>query len=167
MKFSAVPLSKVGRITKTHGYEGNVRIDFDDSYNINQKEPLFLMFHQKPVPFFITSFSGSNPFVVTLYTIDSLEKAQDILGKDVFAALGDTEEEDDLSWVGFKLIDTQLGEIGTIQDIIENTAQDIIVTQYKGQECLIPFVEEFIEAVDDENQTLTLNLPEGLLDLES
>jgi 16S rRNA processing protein RimM len=105
--------------------------------------------------------------VVTLYTIDSLEKAQDILGKDVFAALGDTEEEDDLSWVGFKLIDTQLGEIGTIQDIIENTAQDIIVTQYKGQECLIPFVEEFIEAVDDENQTLTLNLPEGLLDLES
>ncbi len=167
MKFSPGPLSKVGRITRTHGYEGNVRIDFEDSYNFDQKEPLFLMFHQKPVPFFITAFSGSNPFVVTLYTVDNLEKAQQLLGKDVFASNPGEQDEDELTWIGFQLVDTQIGEIGTIENIIENTAQDIIVTTHKGQECLIPFVKDFIDSVDEDNQTLYLNLPQGLLDLEA
>jgi len=55
---------------------------------------------------------------------------------------------------GMKLMDDTFGEIGTVSEVLEYSNQAIIQTFYK-----------IIHHVDRENNTLHLNLPEGLLDV--
>lgn len=166
MIFSAGPLTPVGRIIKTHGYEGKLRIDIDDYTDIDLKEPLFLMFDQKPVPFFITEHTKSNPYIVSFADIDTLEKAQKIQGKDLYAPVHQVEYEEDGSFVGFTLVDSKLGVIGKVESVIDTGAQELIQTTYRQRECLIPLVEDFIVEVNEDKQKLTMNIPEGLLNLD-
>ncbi len=166
MIFSVGPLTKVGRITKTHGYAGKLRIDVEDSFDIDLKEPLFLMFHQKPVPFFVTEKSNTNPFIVSFADVNTVEEAQDFQGRDVFLPSQQLKIEEENSLIGFEIIDVNLGKIGLVEDIVSHKTQDLILTSHKKRECLIPFVDDFIEIIDEENGIITLNLPDGLLDLD-
>ena len=52
MIFSTGPLTEVGRVIKTHGYDGNLRFEIFNGIEIDLKEPVFMMFDHKPVPFF-------------------------------------------------------------------------------------------------------------------
>ena len=61
MIFSAGHLLEVGRVIKTHGYEGKLRFELFNGIEINQKEPIFMMFDHKPVPFFINEISTKKP----------------------------------------------------------------------------------------------------------
>jgi 16S rRNA processing protein RimM len=72
------------------------------------------------------------------------------------------EEVDDL--IGYKVV-IEGNEIGVITDIEIMPMQELFVVDMGGREVLIPFVDDFIEDIDDEAKTITLNLPEGLLDL--
>ncbi len=166
MIFSTGPLTEVGRILRTHGYEGNVRIDIYDSIEINFKEPLFLMFDQKPVPFFVLEHSKSNPYIAKLDGILSLEDAQKLLGKSIYLPEELFEEEDEDSFVGYTAKDTNFGTIGVVREIIENSAQDLLVVMRDEKEILIPFVEEFVVELNDEHKIIVLNLPDGLLDID-
>lgn len=166
MIFSTGPLTEVGRIQKTHGYEGNVRIDIFDSIEIDFKEPLFLMFDQKPVPFFVLQHSSTNPFISKIDGIDSLEQAQKLVGKSVYLPEIVFEEDIEETFVGFTAKDSTFGTIGTVKEIIENSAQDLIVITRGDKEILIPFVDDFIIEINETHKIMVLQLPEGLLDLE-
>lgn len=164
MIFSADPLVIIGRIMKTHGYEGKLKLEIDDDIDIDLKEPVFLMFQEKPVPFFITEFSGSNPFIVKIDDIDTIDLARELVGRDLYIQSEEIEEGPDLA--GYSLVDIKLGTIGTVIEIVSNSAQDLIVTHYNGSERLIPFVDELITEIDHETQMIGLNLPDGLLELD-
>ncbi|MDB9710366.1 hypothetical protein OAB13_10780, partial [Salibacteraceae bacterium] len=56
--------------------------------------------------------------------------------------------------------------IGAVEEVIENNMQLILVVVTEtGYEHMIPLVEDFIVDFDEKNQTLKLDLPDGLLDL--
>ncbi|MCB9262630.1 MAG: hypothetical protein H6607_09675 [Flavobacteriales bacterium] len=162
MIFSAHPLMLVGKINKTHSYEGLLRVEFIEE--IDFKEPLFLLINQKPVPFFIESISGSNPYVVKFYDVNTFEEAQLIQGQQLF--MTGTEDQNEALFVeGYAVVDVEKGKIGIIEEVIENPAHPILKLEYQSKECLIPLVEEFIHSFDHKSKILTMNLPEGLLDL--
>jgi len=161
MIFSAGDLVEVGKILKTHGYEGKLRIDLDNHIDI--KEPLFLMFHQKPVPFFIQENSSRN--IVSLDFVDTLEKAQELIGKTIYAPATGEEIESDQGILSYKVYDSDERLIGVIIDTIESHAQDVIVVQSDDKEVMIPFVEEFIIEFNPDKKRIIMELPEGLLDL--
>ena len=73
--------------------------------------------------------------------------------------------------VGFNVVDESAGLVGAVVDVLENPAHPLLQVRPQG-ECpgqdasvFIPLVEEFIVQVDEENNTLTMSLPAGLLDL--
>lgn len=74
-------------------------------------------------------------------------------------------QETDLA--GFSVVDQALGEVGTVVRLEENPAHALLVVQRSesGQEVLIPLVEEFLEAVDEQGRAIRVCLPDGLLDL--
>ncbi len=73
--------------------------------------------------------------------------------------------------VGYNIVDEAAGPVGVVADVLENPAHPLLEvrTQAEGAQpdatVFIPLVEEFIVGVDEQSNTLTMNLPEGLLDL--
>ncbi len=62
-------------------------------------------------------------------------------------------------------MDAQFGSLGNILEVTDNGSQELFVLNYKGREVLLPFVEDFVERVDEEAKKIFFNAPEGLIDL--
>ena len=56
--------------------------------------------------------------------------------------------------------------IGTIEGVDDSTANILfsVITE-SGEELLIPATDDFVEEIDDEKREITMNLPDGLLDM--
>ena len=67
--------------------------------------------------------------------------------------------------IGFTMIDTNFGNVGNITAINDNTAQALFEIDRDGTEILIPMNDEFIVEVNREKKTITVETPEGLIDL--
>lgn len=159
---------QAGSVDKTHGTKGELRISLTTDKTF--KEWAFLEIQGKPVPFYIESLQPTfdDGALLKLRDINSVEKASGFVGRTLLIPIGkrkksDLYAEDDFT--GFALVDETLGAIGVVEEIEEYPNQLLIRTKYNGQEVLIPAVEAFITEVNETNQTIYLNLPEGLLDI--
>lgn len=164
---------EIGTISKTHGYDGSVRIDLKgiESIALSKKEPLFLRIAQKLVPFFMEEFRKANDSVIARFEdINDNDQARRLCGYKVYAreAAVQKEEAGDLeSLIGYQVSDVNLGKLGEISNYIESETQPLLVMDYKDMEVLIPYVEEIILEIDDENKHIEVDLPEGLIELYS
>ncbi|MCR5274848.1 MAG: ribosome maturation factor RimM [Clostridiales bacterium] len=68
--------------------------------------------------------------------------------------------------IGLKVFDDERGELGTIKDIINSGASDIIIVKRKGKnELLIPYLNAIVYEVDIAGGTMKVKLPEGLYEI--
>ena len=67
--------------------------------------------------------------------------------------------------VGFEVIDTSTGKVGEVLSVYEGTGQDLIAVDYNGDEVLIPITDHIVTQVDKSKKVITVNLPEGLIDV--
>lgn len=66
--------------------------------------------------------------------------------------------------VGFQVVDTKLGPLGIIKDFADGSAHDIIMMEYQDKEVLIPMTDHIVGKADFETKTISVTLPEGLLE---
>ncbi|MGZ3743628.1 MAG: ribosome maturation factor RimM [Pseudobdellovibrionaceae bacterium] len=69
--------------------------------------------------------------------------------------------------MGFVVKTADQDNIGLIKGFSSNGAQDLLIVESAQGTVEIPFVEAFIKKIDFKHHTLVMDLPEGLLDLES
>ena len=56
--------------------------------------------------------------------------------------------------------------VGTVEEIIQNPGQDLLrILSAEKKEILIPFHTDFITAVSKKKKTITMDLPEGLMEI--
>lgn len=68
----------------------------------------------------------------------------------------------------FLLIDKMGSELGKIIGFATNGPQDLLrVTTSLGKEALVPLIDAFLVDIDFDKQQVTMDLPPGLLDLDS
>ena len=68
--------------------------------------------------------------------------------------------------IGMRVVTEDGAVLGTLSDVLQNTAQDVYEVQRAGEKpLLIPGVAAFIRQVDPAERTITVRLPEGLLEL--
>lgn len=167
---------KIGMFNKPHGIHGELSFTFtDDIFDRVECDYLICLLDGIFVPFFIESyrFRSDSSALVKLDGIDSAERARMFTNIDVYFPVKFAEEKEDapLSWeffVGFDVEDIHQGEIGTIIEVDNSTINTLfVIEQTDGEELLIPAQEEFICGIDAENRIMQVELPEGLLDLES
>ncbi len=173
MAIRKTDLTPIGKIIKPHGIHGEMSFSFTTD-----------IFETDKLPFLFLEIEGIMvPFVVTAYRLKSdttgLINLQNITTKDIAAqyeGIAIYVHQDDLRnleavnieseyFVGFRLSDKQLGDVGTIIDIDRSTANALFVVQQDEEEILIPATEDFIIAIDHKAMTILLDLPEGLLEL--
>ena len=161
---------KIGRLGKPHGVKGEITLMFsDDAFDRVDADYLVLLIDGILVPFFIEEyrFRNNETALMKFCDVDSQDAARELTGCDVFFPRDHSDaDEENVSWaeiVGYRLIDARSGrEAGTIASVDDSTL-NILFCLTDGK--LIPANEELITDVDTDKRQITIDLPEGILDL--
>jgi 16S rRNA processing protein RimM len=164
---------KIGCFTKPHGIKGEIGLatDYDiteqagDPYLICEIEGIF-------VPFFIENLRNKSrtTLLVKLAILDTEDAVRFLAGKEAYSPVDaiDEDEHTVTAWdtfIGYELYDTTHGLLGKITALDDSTINILLQIDYKGQELLIPAVDEWILSIDHRKKRLTASIPEGLLDM--
>ena len=161
---------QIGKLGKTHGVKGEISFLFDDDvFDRVDADYLILKVDGLFVPFFIEEYrfrSDANA-IVKFEDINTQERARELTGCEVYfpRELADSDD-DSISWaaiVGFNIIDAATGKpVGRIASIDDSTL-NILFELEDGK--LIPASEDLITDINQENRTVTIDIPDGLLEL--
>lgn len=163
---------QLGYVVKTHGLKGEIQIllDVDDPSQYTEMESMFVYQNNSLVPFFIEYLQVSGKkAIVKIEDIDAIDAAKPFVANPLYLPLEALPKLADGEYylhqlVGMKLLDKgQL--IGDVAEIFEMGPQNMISVIHQGEEVLIPLIDEIIEKVDLQSNTITANLPEGLIDV--
>ncbi|WP_316834103.1 ribosome maturation factor RimM [Pedobacter nutrimenti] len=163
----------IGYITKTKGLKGEVQLYFEyDEPELLDLDIVFAEINGKMVPFFISSYKlqPNNTGNFFFDDVDHIDKAQPLLRKKIYIPLSKVPEREDEDFhyndlKGYIVSDETQGELGEIIEINEYPQQFVATISYQNKEVLFPLNEDMILEIDEERQTLLIDLPEGLLDI--
>lgn len=163
----------LGKITKLHGYQGEVTVKLEKEFtgNLPEMETVFLEIEGKPVPFFISEpdYQGADILRLKFRDYESIEKVKEFIGARIFLTTGrkgKSISSDPARLCGFKVILPEKYILGTIKAVIEYPGQWILkIETQSAREILIPFHEHFIIKVDSKKKIIQMDLPEGLTEI--
>ncbi len=166
---------RIGRFGKPHGINGEISASVDDNIDTDALHCIVTEIEGLYVPFFIESLriKSTETLLLTIDGIDSDTEARKLTGLPVFALKRDNPFLDDphdgedgmyvADLVGFTVTAPDgrlIAEITGIEDSTENVL--FIGETTDGSTMFIPVADEYIESIDTENKTITMDLPEGL-----
>ena len=108
--------------------------------------------------------------IVHFADITSIDQAEQLQGHYCLVKTADLpqgfdrSEYDDL--VGLQLYGADGTRWGVVVRVEENPAHPLLVVERSGREALVPYVEDLVVSVDAATRMLTMQLADGLLDLE-
>ena len=160
----------IGRLGKTHGVKGEVSFQFeDDIFDRVDADYLVLDIDGILVPFFLEEyrFRSDTICLVKFCDVDTQQHASELTGCDVYFPRELADVEDELPMlaflVGFDIINAaDNSRIGSVVDIDDQTANILFVLD-NGM--LIPASDELISNIDTKHDTITMNIPDGLLEI--
>ena len=139
---------KIGLFNKPHGIHGELQFTFtDDIFDRVDCDYLICLLDGIFVPFFIEEyrFRSDSTALVKLEGIETAERARMFTNVEVYFPVKHAEE-----------VEVDTATVNTL----------FVVEQEDGEELLVPAQEEFIVEINQEKKLITVELPEGLLNLE-
>ncbi len=167
----------IGNTRKSYGVKGEMKLQINDEFleDIFNLKVVFLKINGKQVPYFIESVRVRNAPIIKFEDINSPEETNAISSMEIYAREEDLIPEEDRlfeaeglefeKYKGYTIIDIEKGRVGVIKEIVEFPQQEMAIVDYEKREILIPLNHELINSIDDVKKEMTLNLPDGLLDL--
>ena len=170
----------IGFTKKEHRLKGELKVLVEDEYleDLLKTPVIFLSIKGRHLPYFVEEARLENEFIIKLEDVDSKEAAHLLSSKEIFLQPSNIlkEEEKELEFedqsnlifghlVDFTLVDSELGELGKIIEVVEFPQQEMAVISHNENEVFIPIHENLIEKIDEEKQYIYMNLPEGILDV--
>lgn len=154
----------IGRITRTHGKRGEIQCLTSNEYWENADATfLILSIDNILVPFRVLDWrgKGSDSLIFQLDRITDEQLAQPLIGSQAYMLASDLSQDDELlpTWqsiTGYRVLDTDQGELGTIIHVDETTINTLITLD---NDQLIPLHEDFIINLEPDKQLLTICLP--------
>lgn len=166
---------KIGMFNKPHGIHGELSFTFtDDIFDRVDCDYLICLLDGIFVPFFMEEyrFRSDSTALVKLEGVYTAERARMFTNVDVYFPVEHVEEAEpgELSWdffIGFRMEDVSHGALGEVVEVDNSTVNTLFVVERPdGEELLVPAQEEFIVGIDQEQRLITVDLPQGLLNLE-
>jgi len=164
---------RIGKFKKPHGIKGEIAFYFENDifdkvdcpYIICKVDGIY-------VPFFVKDyrFKGADIALISLEDVNDDIQAKRFNGLDVYFPREYFNEEEDTEYtfdffIGFSVIDGQLGNIGVITAVDDATINTLfLINGIENKEIIIPASEDLITSVDIENKLIYFNLPSGLIE---
>ena len=164
----------LGKIVKPFSFKGEVliKLDTDEPESYEKIDAVFIEIKDNLIPFFVeqSKLHKSNLLRVKFEDIDNENDVNSLLKCDLYLPLTALPKLDDDQFyfhevIGFDVVDSIKGQIGTIKYINDNTAQTLIVIEYENKEVLIPMNDDIIDSVNKSDKKIYITAPEGLIDL--
>ncbi len=168
----------LGYTSKVHGKQGEltIKLEVDFLEECKRLESVLIQMNKMDtslIPFFISKshFQNNGTLRVKLDDINEIADAKPLVGKSVYIPnhfLPKLEGNDFYHHevIDFKIIDTNYGEVGQLNQILNYPKQAIFeVVNSDNKEILIPIADDIIVNVNREKKTIEVNSPDGLIDL--
>lgn len=163
----------IATVIKAHGIKGELNVELTDYAEPEEDFApgacIIIEIDGLDVPFFVSTARsrGSQSMLLALDGVTSEQQAAELAGYTLFI-YADPEESDELTageLLGYDIIDADSGRaVGRVEELEELTSGSWYFRLADSAK-LIPAVDEMIEAVDSDARTITMRLPEGLLEL--
>lgn len=166
----------LGTVVAKYSFKGEVliKLDTDDPETYLSLQSFLLEDESRLIPYFTTKVQlhKSQLLRVSVEGVKSEKQADLMIGKSVYLPLDQLPKLDEDQFyfheiIGFKVIDSVQGPIGTITGVNDASSQVLLEVEHKGRQILIPLVDDLIQQLDKQQKQLYLSIPEGLLDLDS
>ena len=163
--------TSVGRIVSTHGLKGEVGLALDNDIDVDDLVGLDAWVvpasSTMSATRFVTARSGPKGPLVTLYGCSSIGIAQELRGREVLVRTCEAPEpapyRTAVNPLGFGVTDERVGELGTVDEVIETGANDVWVVHGAHGEVLIPVIDDVVVEIDSAAERIRVKLLEGLL----
>jgi 16S rRNA processing protein RimM len=165
----------IGYIQKFRGLQGEVELQFtDDPFDRGSAEYLVLKIDEILVPFFLENyrFKNNDTAILKFEDIDNDVKAKKLVGLQVYYPLEHLNDEEDQelsslkALTGFTLYDESFGEVGIINMVDDSSYNTLFYVDHpKKGELVLPYHDDFLVDYNIANRTITLALPQGIIDL--
>ena len=164
----------VGTIVNKFSFKGEllVKLDTDEPEIFLEMESVFIEIGKKLVPFFIIKSQLHKSMLLRLKIedVDDEATADSLMKKRLFLPLTFLPPLEGNKFyyhevIGFNMVDSVHGDIGTIKSINDTTSQALFEVEADGKEILIPLNDHFINRLDREEKKIHVSTPEGLIEL--
>lgn len=151
----------IARVLKSNGIDGGILIGMQGVTidEIDTSEPVFIEFDGLPVPFFFDDIKpkGKDKAIAHITDVSSLEDAEEIVGRLIYADYFEEEEEGE-DFIGWTLFDKErrIGVVDCFEDIPGNPCLGI-------GDVLIPLHDDLVLDIDEKKKVIVLDIPEGLI----
>lgn len=167
-------LVPVGKIARTHGVRGAVKIyPYGDTLALQEPGALLMLktaVANRPQTLTLVNIRQQGRFLIGQFQeLSGMEAARLVLGQEVFLPedrLPPTEEGEYYYYqlIGLNVETTDGKPVGRLTGILETGANDVYIIDRNGREVLIPAVEEIVARVDLQRRLMVIDPPEGLID---
>ncbi len=164
-------IAPIGIFGKTHGIKGEINLELNIDFDLENTPYIIVDIDGIFVPFFIEDYRyKSDTMALVLFEdINTEEQVRPFFGKKAYVkkdALGE-DENDEMSinyYVGFTMLTPQRVVIGQIVEIDDSTANVLFVLD---NDALVPVGAVEVLDLDTDNHTMIVEIPEGLLDIDN
>lgn len=163
---------QIAYVARTHGLKGEVTVVLDpDCPDLLSLKSVFLEIKGQLVPYFVESVSQKGPKAyLKLEGINDAHRAEALTSAGIFIPKSQRPQlprgkfyNDEV--VAFNVVDKSAGALGTVKEVLDLGSNRQLVVAYAGRELLIPLNGPFIRGVNKTRKEITVELPDGFLEL--
>ena len=167
-------LLQVGVITSTHGIRGEVKVfpTTDDAARFKKLKNVILDNGKERRDLEITSVKFfKNQVILKFKGIDDINDVEKYKKAPLFVTRENAVPLEENEYfiadlIGLSVTSDEGEELGVIDDVLQTGANDVYVVEMTdGKELLLPAIKQCILNVDLEQQTMTVHVLDGLMDL--
>ncbi len=165
---------EVGEIAGPHGVRGEVKLKsyLVGNLHLGKMSDVYLLLPggKKIKKKLLSARQGPKGPLLTIDGVNDRDEVEKLKGAIVEAdsELLPPEDENEYYWIdiiGLKVVSADNEEIGEVTNLMEGAGQDLLIVNHQGREVMVPFVEPIVVEVDVEAGKVTIDPPEGLLDI--
>ncbi len=163
-----------GFVYKAHGIKGELVIKTKYSiskHEAQEMESIFLDVNGILTPFFIEKIISynNNHLLLKIEDINDDISAKKWVSTEVFIEEKTLQlfknNEQEIDYTGFHVYDENASYIGEVLSVKSFPGQEMLELSYNSESILIPITDQWLLDVSLSEKRMTLDLPEGLLDI--